>query len=31
MKEYMSEQNVDALTKHVTDLTNSISLPDAVK
>lgn len=30
MKEYMPEQTVDALTKHLADLANSVSLPDTV-
>jgi hypothetical protein len=31
MKEYMPEQSVDALSKHLSDLANSVSLPDTVK
>ncbi len=31
MKEYMPEQTVDALTKRLSDLTNSVSLPDTVR
>ncbi len=31
MKEYMPEQTVDALSKHLLDLANSVSLPDTVK
>ena len=30
MKEYMPEQTVDALSKHLSDLANSVSLPDTV-
>jgi optic atrophy protein 1 len=28
MKEYMPDETVDALTKHLSDLANSVSLPD---
>ena len=31
MKEYMPEETVDTLTKRLSDLTNSVSLPDTVK
>jgi hypothetical protein len=30
MKEYMPEQTVDTLSKHLSDLANSVSLPDTV-
>jgi len=30
MKEYMPEESVNALTKHLSDLANSVSLPDTV-
>jgi hypothetical protein len=31
MKEYIPEQNIDTLTKHLSDLTNSVTFPDTVK
>lgn len=31
MKEYMPEETVNTLTKHLADLANSVSLPDTVK
>jgi hypothetical protein len=31
MKEYMPEQTVDALSKRLSDLANSVSLPDTVR
>lgn len=31
MKEYVPEETVDALSKHLSDLANSVSLPDTVK
>jgi len=31
MKEYMPEESVNTLTKHLSDLANSVSLPDTVK
>jgi hypothetical protein len=31
MKEYMPAETVDALSKHLLDLANSVSLPDTVR
>jgi len=31
MKDYMPEETVDALSKHLADLANSVQLPDTVK
>ena len=30
MKEYMPDETVDALSKHLADLANTVSLPDTV-